>query len=343
MSLADSIPIRFGYILERGINSLFYCWVREVTDKGEIFRIEDPGKYWIISWDEYRYTEFSKARLVKPKGFNTVSLRSRSVFRYGVFQLNAKLPKWGDGPMLWFGFEAEDLFGGGVVHFMLRNDRLHAFSGAWGGDLLKLTLPNFPKDYYLKRHVYSIYVHETLALWFIDNRLSGLAVLANTNRPHVIHEGPPYSIGITSMKPSTTLGVLMDIDGGSVDKEWVWNDIHPWQIRVLNGDPKPSLVLELYRMNSSELLKGEVRKRRIMSHPLPALGLRTTFLFKSRSSGRLIIQAYTLNGSWEALDEVMVQGNELTSYTLEGALLVRLLYEPRDIPTKVEIADAIIS
>ncbi|RLF18017.1 MAG: hypothetical protein DRZ82_09000 [Thermoprotei archaeon] len=339
----SDMPIRFGYILEKGINNLFYCWVREVTDKGERFRIDEPSKYWIISWDERKYTEFSKARFIRPKGLTTVSLRSRNVFKYGVFQLNARLPKWENGPMLWFGFEAEDLFGGGVVHFLLHNGKLYAFAGAWGGDLLKLSLIT-PEDYYLRRHVYSIYVHETVALWFIDMRLSALAILTNATKPYVVHEGHPYSIGITSMRPSTALGILMDIDGGPTDREWVWDDIHPWQIRVLNGSPRASLMLDLYHIGSKRLFRGEIRSKQAISHPLPSLGLRTTILFKSRSSGKLAIQTYTRTSSWETLDEFTVQRNKLTSYTVEKDVpLVRLVYEPKDVPTVIEVAEAVIN
>jgi len=341
----SAIPssIRFGYILEKGINSLFYCWVREVTPQGERFRLEDPTKYWIISWNETEYTQFKQAKYIKPKGLVTVSLRSRAVFKYGVFQLYAKLPKWKDGPMLWFGFETEDLFGGGVIHFMLHNDKLYAFSGTWGIKVLRMTLPGLPEDYHLERHTYTIYVHKTVALWFIDECLRGIAILASGGKPIVVHEGYPYSLGITPLKPSTTLGVLLDIDGGPTDREWIWEDLHPWQVRVLEGDPTPSLLLKLHRLGTNELFQGKVEEKELISHPIPALGVKTTLLFKADKAGRLAIQTYTLNETWEELDNLKVQEDKLVSYTIEEDVpLLRISYEPQTIPATVNISEVYI-
>jgi len=299
--------IRFGRALDEGLSSLFYCWTRTAIPGGECFRREDPASFWQVSWDEDEYTFFRKACLIKPRGYVTVSMRSRECFRYGVFQLNARLPAWGDGPMLWFGFESEDLFGGGVIHFMLHSGELRMFAGAWGG-LLSLRLPGLPQDYAEKRHTYTVRVHDTLAIWLIDDRLRGVAVLADSEAPLAVHEGPPYSIGLTPIRPSSALGVLLDIDGGPIDREWVWSDVHPWQVRVHEGTPSPSLLLRLRRWGSEDLLAGERVSGSVLSHPVPSLGVRATYTLVFDGKATVTVQRLTLGGEWVDEDELKVEG-----------------------------------
>ncbi|RLE67941.1 MAG: hypothetical protein DRJ43_06475 [Thermoprotei archaeon] len=332
-------PVRFGLALEEGVRSLFYCWVREAVEGGERFRAEDPCKYWRFSWEEDKYTFFRESRLVKPRGIVTVSLRSRGVYRYGFFQLHARLPEWEDGPMLWFGFEAEDLFGGGVAHFMFHSGELYAYTGAWGG-LLRMKLPGFPEDYGSRRHTYTVKVYRSLALWFIDSSLRGAAVLADSGEPRLVHEGPPYSIGISPMKPASTLGVLLDIDGGDVSREWVWSDLHPWQVRVLEGDPSPSLLLELYEYGSGRRLRGVESEKPVVSHPLPSLEVEVDVLFKASGRGVLRVQSFTLSGEWEDVEVLRVPANEPILYRVGGRTpLVRVVYEPGE-RCRVEEAEA---
>jgi len=335
--------IRFGYALEEGVEGLFYCWVREVVRGGERFRRDVPWRYWRVSWDEDAYTEFREARLVRPPGLNTLSLRSRAVFRYGVFQLLARLPRWSGGPMLWFGFEAEDLFGGGVVHFMFRDGELRAFAGAWGAEPLSMRLPGLPGDYHSRRHTYTVKVHSGLALWFIDSSLRGVAVLVDSGDPVVVWEGPPYSVGITPVRPASSLGVLIDIDGGPVDREWVWDDIHPWQVRVMEGDPRPSLAVKLHRYGSEEHLEGAEVGEPMIAHPLPAMGARPTIVFKASVSGVVRFEALTLAGSWEEIDEVELKAGEPLYYEVGvSAPFIRLAFEPRG-SGRIKVAEAYVS
>ena len=289
--------IRFGRALEKGVSELFYCWVREPTAAGgERFRLEDPAKFWRISWEERAYTEFAEARYARPPGLTTLSLRSREVFQHGVFQLHARLPDWGEqGPMLWFGFEVEDLFGGGVAHFMLQGRTLRAFAGAWPHPT-SLRVPGLPSDFSTSRHTYTVRVHENLCLWFIDGRLRAAMALTDSERLLALHEGEPYSLGVTMMRPGS-MGVLLDIDGGPVDREWVWSDLHPWQIRVLEGSPRPNLSLKLYRFGSEEPFEGRVEGP-LVSHPVPAAGSELAFTITATVDGLLRIEVCTIDGRW---------------------------------------------
>lgn len=335
--------IRFGEIIEKGLESYFYCWVREPKNGGEAFRLEDPSKYWIVDWEESKYTFFKKATLRRPPGLITLSVRSRDVFRYGVFQLTARLPAWESGPMLWFGFEAEDLFGGGVVHFLYKNKALSAYAGAWSdGGPLAMTIPLNGLDLSLARHTFTIRVHEHLALWFVDSRLKAVAVLTDSEGPQTIHEGEPYSLGVTALRPSPSMAVLLDIDGGPLDKEWTWDDIHPWQLRVLDGSPSPSLAIRLREFGKDSLMEGNRYRKGVAAHPVPALGVNVTFLFKASGGGRLSIQAYTRGGGWLTVDSMNVADEMVVYKVEEDFLFVRLVYEPEGIG-RVEVAEAYVS
>ncbi len=337
------LPVRFGYVLEGDLGKLFYCWIRESLASGrERFKSDDPRKYWRASWEEKTYTEFEEASLVRPPGLTTLSLRSRSVFKYGVFQLAARLPPWGDdSPMIWFGFEAEDLFGGGVVHFLYHRGKLKAFAGAWPAPL-SFELPGLPGDYHSRRHIYTVKVHSALALWFIDDKLRGVSALMDSGDGALVHEGPPYSCGVTPMRPAQSMGVLLDIDGGSVDREWSWNDLHPWQVRVLEGDPRPSVAMRLYRYGSEKTLEGGIEGSAV-SHPIPCAGSRVTLAFKADVGGRLCAEAYTLKGDWDEVDSLEVQAGRTLYWTLEvGPPFLRLHFEPKSYGS-ITLAEAFIT
>uniref|UniRef100_A0A7J3X8F4 Uncharacterized protein n=1 Tax=Thermofilum pendens TaxID=2269 RepID=A0A7J3X8F4_THEPE len=336
------MAIRFGSILERGLGSAFYCWVREPLEEGgERFRLEDPERFWQVSWSQRKYTEFALARYVKPRGMITVSLRSRETFRYGVFQLNARLPDWGpEGPMLWFGFEAEDLFGGGVAHFMLQGSTLKAFAGAWLIPL-SLRLPA-PGDLAAERHTYTVKVHRNIALWFIDFKLVAAVALVDSEQPLALHEGEPYSVGATQLRPGSSLAVLIDIDGGPIDREWVWDDLHPWSIRVLDGDEQPNLVLKLYRHSSEDLVEGLLRGP-VVSHPIPAAGSEVEIALAADVAGDARVEACSLSGEWFELEELELRaGRPLRWRARVGAPFIRVAVEPRG-EGRVKLAEAYVS
>lgn len=333
--------IRFGQALEKGVGSLFYCWVREPTaDGGERFRIEDPAKYWCMSWDEKAYTEFAEAKFARPPGLVTLSLRSREVFLHGVFQLHSRLPDWGEqGPMLWFGFEVEDLFGGGVAHFMLQGRTLRAFAGAWPHPTA-LRLPGLPSDFSTARHTYTVRVHENLCLWFIDGRLRAAMALTDSERVLALHEGPPYSLGATVLRPGS-MGILLDIDGGPTDREWVWSDLHPWQIRVLEGNPNPNLSLKLYRQGSEELLEGRIDGP-LASHPIPAAGSNLAITVVATVDGKARIEVCTLDGRWiELCDAELKAGKPLRWSRLVQEPFARIVLEPEG-KGEVSLAEAYV-
>ncbi|RLE78008.1 MAG: hypothetical protein DRJ56_01075 [Thermoprotei archaeon] len=329
------MTIRLARFLEEGVDALFYCWTRRVIGGGhdEEFHPDKASRYWQFDEYERRYTEFSVARYVKPKGFATVSLRSREVFPYGFFELNARLPAWEGGPTLWFGFEIEDLFGGGVIHFRFvpgRPGTLSACAGAFPKPLC-VELPGFPSDYAESRHVYSIRVHRSMAVWSIDGVPRCFVIYPdNVEGGRVVASGPPYAVAIAPVRPSTCLAVLLDIDGCPED-EYVWEDLHPWGLRVLPGDPEAKLATPLYVAGSGEKLADATVSGEVVSHPVPAYDLRRkTVYFKADAPGTLRLEAYTLSSGWEEYDSWEVPKSRLLRLSVADEVLVlRVAYAPR--------------
>jgi len=341
--------IRLAAVMEHGIDEFFYCWIRRAKSEGlaEGFELHKPSEFVKISWTEISYTTFKESAYIKPKGIYTVSLRSRELFSYGVFQMITKLPKWKDGPSLWFGFEADDLFGGGVIHFQYHNARLRAYVGAWPKPLaMDITDFALPSDYATKRHTYSVYVYNGLALWYVDDVLRACALLSHkdSNLMGIISEGPPYSLSIASMKPSNSLAILIDIDGGDISREWVWNDFHPWQLRVLPGEPKPLLILSLYAERSNiKLIEKEV-KDIVTSHPIPLLPFeKGTLHFESDVKGQLTLECYTVSDTWKEYDEFEIVGSKLMKYSINDKIIaLRVKYAPSTRPAKVRVGEIIL-
>lgn len=335
--------------LADGLKSLFYCWVRKpVPGYAEAFIADDPDRYFQIGWEEISYTNFARARYVKPSGFITVSLRSKEVFMYGLFIIGAKLPpRQPGGPVLWFGFEADDLFLGGVAHYAYSIDkgRLEAYVG--NGSVLRYDLTEFlPSDYSASRHYYSVTISRNLVMHHIDGFLRAVTVIVAGSEPisSVVYNGKPYKFGVTSLRPPPALRVLLDIDGGDISREWVWDDIHPWALRVMPGEPSTALHMPLYRDPGGEPLRDYISSGGdVVTAPIPGIGAKTIYL-QAESPGRLEIQALVGVDRWRVYDAIETAGGELLSYTIEGdALAYRLKFEPRSNPARIVDASAIIS
>jgi len=329
------MSIRLSPAVEHGVDSLFYCWARV---RGASRGVEEEfircraSEFWGFSYRERRYTEFIGSGYAKPSGYVTVSLRSRDLFRYGVFELRARLVRAEGGPLLWFGFELEDLFAGGAIHYRFDTSKgsLSAHVGS-SGALLTMDLTGFlPGDYDRVKHWYRIQVTRKCALWYIDDRLRALSVIAPGPRERalVVHSSPPYAVGLFSGPISSRLAVLMDIDGAP-DTEYVWPDLNPWDLRVSEGFEDPPLAFELYPSGSDEPLAGSETSHRITTAPVPGVG-RATIVVHAEGSGSISIEASINGREWHVVDEVMLNGRASLRKTLDReAAFYRISVEPR--------------
>ena len=337
--------IRLARFMHENIDDIFYCWIRRRggEDFAEEFVIDKASRYWLFNYREKQYTVFTKAAYIKPKEVVTVSLRSKDTFPYGVFDLTVKLPPWTKGPTLWFGFEIEDLFGGGVIHYRFvpgTPGSLAACAGAFPKPVC-VELPGFPLDYAEKRHVYSIHVYRSMAVWLIDGKIRGIILYPEHNiGEHIVTNKLPYALALAPVKPSTHLSILLDIDG-CPEGEYVWEDLHPWNLRVLPGDPEPKIALKFCKHGSDETLAGSTVEGEIISHPVPAYDLKNkTVFFKASTSGVLRIEVYTLSGTWEEYDTIQVSENRLLKEKIDHeALLARIIYKPSKTPAHINIAE----
>jgi len=149
---------------------------------------------------------------------------------------------------------------------------------------------------------------------------------------------------LAPVKPSTNLSILLDIDG-CPEGEYVWSDLHPWNLRVLPGDPEPKFALRLCREGSDETLAGSTVKGEVTSHPVPIYDLKgKTIFFKADAPGKLRTEIYTLSGIWEEYDTVDVARDELLKERIDyEALLARFAYEPSGVPAKISVAEYMAS
>jgi len=339
--------IRYSSIIVDGLDNVFYCWSRVksfVKGVEEEFRICRAQEFWIFTNKERKYTDFI-SRYFKPANYITVSLRSKELFRFGVFELRAKLPRIVEGPMLWFGFELDDLFGGGVIHFMWHTDKgvLMAFAGGFSHRVEMDLTKHIPSDVSVNYHLYKIIYREGLALWYIDEKLRAIAILGtgNIRDSMLLYNNDPYIIGFTRDAPSASLPILLDIDGGNVEKPFEWLDIHPWNLRVSEGDPKTTIYLDLYLENSNTILKGYSVENEIISAPFPATLNYKEILFATKDSGILIIEGFT-NGQWFEYKEIAIEGNKLYSIHIQNkTLMSRLRFRPKS-STKIIEAQTIL-
>ena len=334
-SLMTIKGIRYSPVITSDLSDLFYCWVRLPSSKPGIeeeFKACKPGEFWRISGEEKKYTEFT-AVYVKPKGYIAISLRSKETFKYGVFELRAKLPRYINGPMFWFGFEAEDLFGGGCVHFMWSSSRgrLYAYTGGFISRVeMDITSITDNVDYTAQYHFFRIYYREGLALWYIDDCLRAMGILGSgdTRDSGVLYSVKPYIIGFTRDQPSIQLPILLDIDAGDVGASYEW-EIHPWGLRVFEGDPRTLVTLDLHLENSDVKLRGlQVEAgSSVISAPFPGTLDSTQLTFLATGRGKLYIESY-VGGDWYVHEEFSTELNKLHIIKIpEKSLLYRVTFE----------------
>ncbi|MCC6016640.1 MAG: hypothetical protein LM582_06330 [Desulfurococcaceae archaeon] len=327
--------VRFSGVLVDGLSNVFYCWVRVPGERpgvAEEFKVCRAEDFWKFSGEERSYTDFISS-YTKPKGYITVSLRSRDVFRFGVFELRTKLPRYSNGPMFWFGFEAEDLFMGGVIHFMWHSDkgRLYAFAGSIVSRVeIDLTSITGVFDYSSDYHLFKIVYREGLALWYVDGNLRAIAIISSgdSRDSEIIYNAKPYAIGFVKDLPASSLPILIDIDGGDINKDYEWS-IHPWSLRVFEGDPKTMVILDLYVENTDTKLRGYTVKQgsKIISAPFPGTLDDIEIVFSANGDGKLYIETYA-NRKWYRYREFDVGKEELYNIKLENRnTLYRVVFE----------------
>lgn len=339
--------VRYSPVVVDGVESVFYCWSRVVSSVrgfSEEFRVCRPGEFWLFTGWERRYTDFV-SKYVKPSGYITVSLRSRELFRWGVFEFLAKLPRFERGPMLWFGFELEDLFGGGVLHFMWASDRgvLKAFAGSFNSRVEMDLTKYLPSDVSSEKHLYKIVYRRGLALWYIDDRLRAIAIISagDLRDSRVLYNEKPYTIGFTRDTPPSSLPILLDIDGGDVEKAYEWEDLHPWCLRVSHGDPDTQIIMDLYRDGGDERLAGADVEGEVVSAPIPGTLRRKEVIFMAGASGSLAVETL-VGGEWAEYRRLDIDGRKPYSISIENRnLLYRVIFRPRT-PTKIMEAKTVL-
>ncbi len=265
------------------------------------------------------------------------------MYRYGVFELRTKLPRWDNGPVLWFGFESDDLFGGGCIHFgwFTSSGVLKAFAGGFVSrvemDLTRYVPSNYSENYNFFRVVH----RRNMALYYINDRLRAVAILAegDARDSRILYNKDPYIISLTRDKPSAEIGVLLDIDAGDIDKSYEWRDLHPWGLRVSEADPDTPVIIDLYRENSSDPVKEIEVVDMFTSSPFPGLADLIKINLIARGSGRLVIQEYT-GSRWIEYDSESFSGEKIIKKIIEEpGIMYKVVIEPE---TKIFVENSYV-
>lgn len=302
------MSLRFSQIIDGiPLEDLFYCWKRVLIGYSEKFESCKASAHLNFSWDEIEYTKFVKSSYTKPKGNVTVSLRSIELFEYGLFQLRTKMPSWEENsPILWFGFELDDLFGGGVVHYSYHKSTLRISSGRFDGTF-ELPLSFISSTEIVdKYNVFTIKIYETGAVWRLNDKIVAIAIF--TDESKVVSDKPPFAL-MFSLQPSSRLPILLDIDGGDVNKEWVWEGLHPWGLRVSSGSKHGIVSTNLYISGTFNNVSNREVKGSLELNPLPIPNKLKLFLRTSEPSSLKI--EYYINDKWEEVNEFKIRGNHL--------------------------------
>lgn len=345
----SGVGLRPSAALADGLGSLFYCWVRK-TSPGYVdgFYAANPEEFLRADWRmPQKYPYFAVEEFVKPAGVITVSLRSRQVFENGLFVLEATLPApTPGGPMLWFGFEVDDLFRGGVAHFLYHwgTGSLLAYVGG-GEELVEVDLTEFlPPDYSAARHTYSVQLKPNMVIHYVDGYARAITVLARGSalRGRVVYDGAPTKMAVTTSSPPASMPILIDVDGGDTSKEWRWRGIHPWLIRAMNSSPSTAFCTPLFAWGSGAPLRGyRVERGSVTSTPVPGIG-RKTIGIVADTSGTVELEA-TAGDEWILCDSYRAEAGKWLWLTPEAdAYFYRVRYTPSSYPASIRDAHACV-
>ncbi|MEM4455573.1 MAG: hypothetical protein QXT28_12720 [Thermofilaceae archaeon] len=341
--------IRPSVALTDGIKSMFYCWVRKpVEGYAEAFVQDDPEKYLRVDWRETSYTNFAEAKFVKPAGIITVSLRSREVFKYGFFSIETTLPPATEGgPALWFGFESDDYFRGGIAYFQYQvsTGKLYARVGS-GSARITADLTQFlPSGYTTSRAIYSILIKRNMVVHMINGGVKCVTITGIGDSPYsaVIYSSPPFYVAKTQDFPVSALPVLIDIDGGDTSKEWVWDNVHPWLIRVGEGEPDAAFITALFAWGTGTVLRNySISSGSVTSNPIPGVGRKSIGIVVD-TAGTVELQAYSAGAGWATYDTYQITANKWLILKPDiDADMFRIIYTPSTYPAKVIDTVAIV-
>jgi len=337
--------IRLSNLIGNGIDNIFYSWVRKTcSGYAECFEVRKPSEFWQYNLNEPSYMNFEVAQLVKPSGYITVSLRSRMTFDYGYAAFRVKLPaKYSGGPYLWFGFEADDYFIGGVAHFgyNVADGTLTAFAGGWNGQAKNDLTSWLPSDASSAYHIYEVLVKPWGVLHFIDGNLRSIIVRGTGDSPYsasnVITVGNRYKISYTQNIPTKNLALLIDIDGGDTSVQHTWNTVHPWNIRVAEGGESVPVFIPMF--GSDGAYPGNLSVSGTWtSAPFPGVG-KITAVFAANTSGTLTVQGNSIGGnatSFFDMESYSVTANKAVVIQIENRIqYIRFVYTPSSTPATI--------
>lgn len=339
--------------LEQGLDAHFICrkttWGS--TSAEIIVSLAKTSDYW--TQDDYsRDPGITLSGYFRvPADMHSVAIYSRRAFNYPVLSCYTIFPDLTVKPRnteLWIGLENGGSGYNGLIAFRLMTtavgvEILYAFlRGVSETNQIDITAL-MPDDFHTARHVYTIELTKSLAVFRVDAVPVCYGLLGVDTNPDI--SGPPYAIVGCEAQPARAQSALLEGTRlGGEALEWV---LSPYGFRVADGDPQPSRALMLYEEDTENLFTDKtVGAGTLVSHPFPILGYGKTIHFRADQdsvANGLIIEYYTQAGNWRTYDEVTYAADDDWFRTPTGeGVLARLSYEPAAYPAVISEGEVVL-
>jgi hypothetical protein len=329
--------------LREGVDAHFNCIVDDLSSPPNV-TIEPASSYWVLT----KQTDLPEGYLVCPATKSGLALYSKRAFNYGHIAVKTKLPDmtgYASNAWIFFGFENGWAAGNGIAAFKWdANNNLWAVLATpfWKrGPIVDLT-NMLPSDYQTAYHVYSIKLNRNMAVFYIDTKAVCYG-LFTPNSYFTPISGPPYALFSVETEIASSQLALIEIGGRGKELKL---DLPYYNVRVIDGDPCPPMVIRLYQSGTNTLLAGlSLSSGSVTSHPVPIFGYRDkTIYFQTDQSGIILIEILTQTGNWRTYDSDTVSAKTLWWYKMTGdAVLARITFTPYTYPCTILDAEVVLS
>ncbi len=304
------------------------------------------AKYWNISYERpsgdnyiglptpsttHTFTAYTKRAFsypwggVRPDSLPNIDTYRGSLWLYG-YEPGSGL-KWGltGWVLTWSGSAASGLY-------------------ARAGDTVRNMNAYLPTDYDQagSNHTYQIKLNRNTVEYYINQVPVAYAIKTPTVRGNTFTAiaGPPYEIFQTIHPDTTVTPAFMEIEG-TLSRI----NLDPRFFRVLNGDPTPPRVFNLYQTATTTLFVGSViAAGTLTSHPVPVFGYPSKKLsFMASEQGTLSVESMSQSGNWREYDTIGITQDTLKTYSIEeDVVLIRVVYTPNTYPCTISEAEVVL-
>jgi hypothetical protein len=337
-------------LVVEGLDSIFYCTAQKPN---EVIDYIECSK--ILKWNR----DESSGSVVLPKEYRLVQVYAKYNLEYPMVIYRGTLPAINTMPgdenflNIWFGVENGKAGGNMLIGIYRRRfkDGTVTHKAAWYKMLLypvwfgETFIDSYVSSPEVNKHVYSIEVHENLALFKINGVIRTVFIPSAVDTSIII-ESRPYNIMIIDSIPKNAPAFLeFGGDRKTPASADVVENFTLFGFRASSGNRIANMNLPLYITGTDTKIAGQtVGTSGVTSHWFPTLGYRDVVVhFMAGASGTLYADLYTIDGIINGVRTVSVSANVYTKIVLdERALMARVRFVP-SVSTTVSVASVSLS